>query len=202
MVAIAFGHRAYYLNELARMATPQEVAAVPDLRDVAGVSFTTHDTFFALETRWVTLFPAQFPSQLDRRDHGQLCRCRPDQKHRCERPTTINIPLAAEQIAAQHRRRQANRASRGPLRRGRTDFFTHRIPPRGGPLSGALGNTAPIRAQAALGGRYAHRLGDRHQLGYSPGGGLHHARERAARHQLGGSNGKPTGTADRVSQRI
>jgi len=86
------------------MATPQELAAVPDLRDVAGVSFTTHGTFSALETRWVTLFPAQFPSQLDQRNNGQLCRCRPDQKHRCARPTTINIPLAAEQIAAQHRR--------------------------------------------------------------------------------------------------
>jgi hypothetical protein len=48
--------------------------------------------------------PAQFPSQLDRRNCGQLCRCRPDQTYRCERPTTINIPLAAEQIAAQHRR--------------------------------------------------------------------------------------------------
>jgi len=45
---------ALHLNELALVATPQEVAAVPDLWDVAGVSFTTHDTFSALETRWVT----------------------------------------------------------------------------------------------------------------------------------------------------
>jgi len=103
-VATELGRRAYYPNELALVATPQELAMVPDLWDVAEVSFTTHDTFSALETRWVTLFPAQFPSQLDQRNCGQLCQCRPDQPHRCERPTTINIPLAAEQLAAQHRR--------------------------------------------------------------------------------------------------
>jgi len=77
---------------------------VPDLWDVSEVSFATHDTVSALETRWDTLFPAQFASQVDRRNCGRLCRCRPDQEHRCERPTTINIPVVAEQLTAQHRR--------------------------------------------------------------------------------------------------
>jgi len=145
VVATELGRRAYYFNELARMATPQEVAAVPDLRDVAGVSFTTHDTFSALETRWVTLFPAQFPSQLDQRNNGQLCRCRPDQKHRCERPTTINIPLAAEQIAAQHRRiaKLIGRAGAHFVVDAPTSSRTASRR-EAGPLSGALGNTAPI----------------------------------------------------------
>jgi len=37
-----------------------------------------------------------------------------------------------------------------------------------------MGNSAFISGQAAVGSRYSHRLGDRHQLGYSPGGGLQH----------------------------
>jgi len=98
------GRRAYYLTELALAATPHELAMVPDLWDVAEVSFTTHDTVSALETRWDTLFPAQFASQLDQRSCGRLCRCRPDQQHHCERPTTINIPVTANQLTAQHRR--------------------------------------------------------------------------------------------------
>jgi len=103
-VATELGRRAYYLTELALVATPHELAMVPDLWDVAEVSFTTRDTVCALETRWDTLFPAQFPSQLGQRSCGRLCRCRPDQQHRCERPTAINIPGAASQLAAQHRR--------------------------------------------------------------------------------------------------
>jgi len=55
-VAAALGRRAYYLTELALAATPQELAAVADLWDGAGVSFTTHDTVSALETRWDTRF--------------------------------------------------------------------------------------------------------------------------------------------------
>jgi len=103
-VATELGRRAYYLTELALVATPQELAMVPNVWDVAEVSFTTHDTISALETRWDTLFPAQFPSQLNQRRRGRLCRCRPDQQHHCQRPTTINIPVAANQLTAQHRR--------------------------------------------------------------------------------------------------
>jgi len=103
-VAIELGRRAYYLTELALVATPHELAMVPDLWDVAEVSFTTHDTVSALENRWDTMFPAQFASQLDRRNCGRLCRCRPDEGHCCERPTNINVPVVVEQLDAQHRR--------------------------------------------------------------------------------------------------
>jgi len=133
-VATELGRRAYYLSELARVATPQEMAMVPDLWDVSEVSFTTHDTVSALETRWDTLFPAQFASQLNQRNCGRLCRCRPDQQHLCERPTNINILVVVEQLAAHHRRiaKLIGRAGAG-LRRGRTNFFTHRSPLRGRP---------------------------------------------------------------------
>ena len=146
-VATELGRRAYYLTELALVATPHELAMVPGLWDVAEVSFATHDTVCALETRWDTLFPAQFPSQADQRSYGRLCRCRPDQQHHCERPTTINIPVAANQLTAQHRR------IAGLIGRAGADFVvgaptfrTHRIPLRGKPqpLRAAMGNTAPI----------------------------------------------------------
>jgi len=96
--------RTYYLNELALVATPPEIAAIPHLWDVTEVSFATRDTVWALETRWDETFPAQYASQADGRSCGQLCRCEPHEEHRCELPTNINVPIVVEQITAKRGR--------------------------------------------------------------------------------------------------
>ncbi len=104
VLTVESARRTYYLNELALVATPQELAIVPNLWDVTEVSFATHDTVCKLETRWDATFPAQYPSQADRRNCGRLCRCEPHEGHRCELPTNINVPVVAEQLTAKRGR--------------------------------------------------------------------------------------------------
>jgi len=102
--AVELARRTYYLNELALVATPPEIAAIPHLWDATEVSLATRDTVWALETRWDTTFPAQYPAQADRRSCGHLCRCEPHEEHRCELPTNINVPNVVKQITAQRGR--------------------------------------------------------------------------------------------------
>jgi len=104
VLTVELARRTYYLNELALVATPPELAAIPHLWDVTEVSFATRDTVWALETRWDTTFPAQYASQADRRSCGQLCRCEPHEEHRCDLPTNINVPNVVEQITAKRGR--------------------------------------------------------------------------------------------------
>ena len=104
VLTVELGRRTYYLNELALVATPPVLAIVPHLWDVTEVSFATRDMVWALETRWDATFPAQYPSQADRRSCGQLCRCEPHEEHRCDLPTKLNVPNVVEQIAAKRGR--------------------------------------------------------------------------------------------------
>ena len=104
VLTVELGRRTYYLNELALVANPPELAIILHVWDVTEVSFATRDTVWALETRWDATFPALYPSQVDRRSCGQLCRCEPDEEHRCDLPTNINVPNVVEQITARRRR--------------------------------------------------------------------------------------------------
>jgi len=104
VLAAELARRTYYLNELAVVATPPELAAIPRLWDVTEASFATRDTVCALETRRDETFPALYPSQADRRSCGQLCRCEPHEEHRCELPINVNVPNVVEQLTAQRGR--------------------------------------------------------------------------------------------------
>lgn len=104
VLAVELARRTYYLNELALVASPPELAAIPHLWDVTEVSLATRDTVWGLETRWDATFPARYPSQADRRIWGQLCRCEPHEEHRCQLPANVNVPNIVEQIAAKRSR--------------------------------------------------------------------------------------------------
>ncbi len=61
VLTVELARRTYYLNELALVATPQELAIVPNLWDVTEVSFASRDAVCALETRWDATFPRAVP---------------------------------------------------------------------------------------------------------------------------------------------